>query len=69
MVTQMMNSFQQKKSEHVDVNDIEELCTLLAELTEQNKSTTLTNENGLKFCKAIARCKEYFQGNSRTVQL
>ena len=49
-------------------DDIEELHTLVEQI-EQDKDTTLTSEVSLKFCRAIARCKEYLSGNSRTAKL
>ena len=60
--------FPDEISKYVDGNDIEELHTL-AEQIEQDKDTTLTCEASLKFCRAIARCKEYLSENSRTAKL
>ena len=51
-----------------DANDTEELHTLVEQI-EQDKDTTLTSEASLKFCRAIARCKEYLSENSRTAKL
>ena len=50
--------FPDEISKYVDANDIEELHTLVEQI-EQDKDTTLTSEASLKFCRAIARCKEY----------
>ena len=55
--------FPDEISKYVDANDIEELHTLI-EQTEQDKDTTLTGEASLKFCRTIARCKEYLSENS-----
>ena len=46
-------------------------CTIhtLAEQIGQDKDTTLTSEASLKFCRAIARCKEYLSENSHTAKL
>ena len=59
--------FPDEISKYVDANDIEELRTL-TELIKQ-KYTTMTSETRLKFCKAIARCKEYLSEYSCTAQL
>ena len=40
----------------------------LVEQIEQDKDTTLTSKASLKFCRAIARCKEYSSENSRTAK-
>ena len=60
--------FPDEISKYVDANDIEELHTLVEQI-EQDKETTLTSETSLKFCSAIARCKEYLSENSRTAKL
>ena len=57
--------FPDEISKYVDANDIDELHALV----EQDKDTTLTSEASLKFCRAIARCKEYLSENSRTAKL
>ena len=41
----------------------------LVEQIEKNKDTTMTSETSLKFCRAIARCKEYLSETSRTAKL
>ena len=53
---------------YADANDIEELHTLV-ERIEQDKDTTLTSGISLKFCRTIARCKEYLSENSLTAKL
>ena len=60
--------FPDEISKYVDANDIEELHTLVEQI-EQDKDTTLTSKASLKFCRAIARCKEYLSENSRTAKL
>ena len=50
--------FPDEISKYVDANYIEELHTLVEQI-EQDKETTLTSEASLKFCRAIAGCKEY----------
>ena len=50
--------FPDEISKFVDANNIEELHSLVEQI-EQDKSTTLTSEASLKFCRAVARCKEY----------
>ena len=60
--------FPDEISKHVDANNIEELHTLVEQI-EQDKNTTLTSEASLKFCKAIARCKEYLSENPHTAKL
>ena len=60
--------FPDKIPKYIDANDIEELLTLVEQI-EQNKDTTLACETSLKFCRAIARCKEYLSENSDTSQL
>ena len=52
--------FPDEISKYVDANDIEELHTLVEQI-EQDKDTTLTSEISLKFCRTIARCKEYYR--------
>ena len=53
---------------YIDANDIVELHTLVEQI-ERDKDTTLTSKASLKFCRAIARCKEYLSENSRTAKL
>ena len=60
--------FPDKISKYLDANDSEELRTLVEQI-EQNKDTIMTTETSLKFCRAIARCKEYLSENSRTAKL
>ena len=60
--------FPDEISKYVDANDIEGLRTLVEQI-EQDKHTTLTSEARLRFCRAIARCKEYLLENSRTAKL
>ena len=60
--------FPDEISNYVDANDTEELHTLVEQI-KQDKDTTLTSEASLKFCRAIARCKEYLSENSRTAKL
>ena len=60
--------FPDEISKYVDANDIEELHTLVEQI-EQDKDTTLTSEASLKFCRAIAKCKEYLSENSRIAKL
>ena len=60
--------FPDEISKYVDANDIEELHTLVEQI-EQDKDATLTSEASLKFCRAIARCKEYLLENSLTAKL
>ena len=55
-------------SKHVDANDTEELRTLVEQIG-QDKDTTLTSETSLKFCRVIARCKEYLSENFRIAKL
>ena len=50
--------FPDEISKYLDANDIKELCALVEQI-EKNKDTTMTSETSLKFCRAIARCKEY----------
>ena len=60
--------FPDEISKYVDANDIEGLRTLVEQI-EQDKHTTLTSEARLRFCRAIARCKEHLLENSRTAKL
>ena len=60
--------FPDEISKYVDANNIEELHTLVEQI-EQDKDTTLTSEASLKFCRKIARCKQYLSENSRTEKL
>ena len=50
--------FPDEISKYLDANGIKELCALVEQI-EKNKDTTMTSETSLKFCRAIARCKEY----------
>ena len=60
--------FPDEISKYLDANDIKELRTLVEQI-EKNKDTTMTSETSLKFCRAIARCKEYLSENSCTAKL
>ena len=55
-------------SKYVDASDTEELHTLVEQI-EQDRDTTLTREASLKFCRSIARCKEYLSENYCTAKL
>ena len=69
LVIQMINSFQVKyQSMLMQTNDTEELRTLVEQIG-QDKDTTLTSETSLKFCRVIARCKEYLSENFRIAKL
>ena len=50
--------FPDEISKYLDANNTKELRTLV-EQNEKTKDTTMTSETSLKFCRAIARCKEY----------
>ena len=60
--------FPDEISKYVDANHIEELRTLVEQIG-QDKDTALTSEACLKFCRAIARSKEYLSENPRTAKL
>ena len=60
--------FPDEISKYVDADYIEELHTLVEQI-EQDKDTTLTSEASLKFCRTIARCKQYLSENSRSAKL
>ena len=53
-----IEQFPDEISKYLDANDIKELPTLVEQI-EKNKDTTMTSKTSLKFCRAIARCKEY----------
>ena len=55
-------------SKYVDASGTEELHTLVEQI-EQDRDTTLTREASLKFCRSIARCKEYLSENYCTAKL
>ena len=60
--------FPDEVSKYLDANNTKELRTLV-EQNEKTKDTTMTSETSLKFCRATARCKEYFSETSRTANL
>ena len=60
--------FPDEISKYLDASDIKDLPKLVEQI-EKNKDTTMTSEISLKFCGAIARCKEYLSETSRTAKL
>ena len=60
--------FPDEISKYVDASGIAELHTLVEQI-KQDKDTALTSEASLKFCRAIAKCKEYLSEYSRTAKL
>ena len=60
--------FPDEISKNLDPSDIKELRTLVEQIGK-NKDTTMTSETSLKFCRAIARCKEYLSETSCTAKL
>ena len=61
--------FPDEISKYRDANDIKDLHTLAEQIEKKNKDTTLTSETSLKFCRGIARCKEYLSETSHTAKL
>ena len=60
--------FPDEISKYLDPSNIKELRTLVEQIGK-NKDTTMTSETSLKFCGAIARCKEYLLKTSCTAKL
>ena len=60
--------FPDEISKYLDANDIKELHTLVEQI-EKNKDTTMTSETSLKFCRAIAKCKQYLSETSCRAKL
>ena len=60
--------FPDEISKYLDASNIKELRTLVEQIGK-NKDTTMTSETSLKFCGAIARCKEYLLKTSCTAKL
>ena len=70
LVIQIMNSFQMKyQSILMQMKLKSYVHYTLVEQIEKNKDTTMTSETSLKFCRAIARCKEYLSETSCTAKL
>ena len=53
----MMNSFQMKYQSMLIQMTLKSYIHYLSKL---NKDITMTSDTSLKFCRAIARCKEYY---------
>ena len=67
LVTQMINSFQVKYQSMLMQMTLRSYVRQLSKLDKTK--TTLTSEISLKFCRVIARCKEYLSENFRIAKL